>query len=79
MPSTTMKAKIDRIVTHAPHLVARKRSFGLGDIVAAVAQPIARAVDKVTGSKLTSCVPCKQRQAALNSFVPNVTKPFSRK
>lgn len=51
---------------------------GLGDVVAAVANPIALLVDKTTGSKLSGCQPCGQRRDALNKIVPNILKPFSR-
>lgn len=40
----------------------------LGDKVAAVAQPIAKAIDSVLGTKLQDCQPCKDRQAALNKI-----------
>jgi hypothetical protein len=39
---------------------------GLGDLVAAVAQPIARAIDAAAGTKLAECGGCKKRRAALN-------------
>jgi len=39
---------------------------GLGDLVAAVAQPIARVIDAAAGTKLAECGGCKQRRAALN-------------
>lgn len=39
---------------------------GLGDLVAAFAQPIARAIDAAAGTKLAECGGCKKRRAALN-------------
>ena len=39
---------------------------GLGDLVAAVAQPIARAIDAAAGTKLAECGGCKRRREALN-------------
>lgn len=39
---------------------------GLGDLVAAVAQPIARVSDAILGTKLVGCTSCAERQAALN-------------
>lgn len=49
-----------------------KEGTGLGDAVAAVAQPIARALDKVLGTAIAQCGGCKARQAALNRMVPNL-------
>jgi hypothetical protein len=46
--------------------------LGLGDVVALVAQPIARAIDAVAGTNLKECGGCKQRQAKLNRIAPNV-------
>lgn len=43
---------------------------GLGDLVAKVAQPIAKAIDKVAGTNLKECGGCKKRQAALNKMFP---------
>jgi hypothetical protein len=43
---------------------------GLGDAVAQVAQPIARAIDSVLGTNVQGCGSCKARQAALNKVVP---------
>ena len=52
--------------------------FGLGDAVAAVAQPIAGAIDRVAGTKLKGCGGCKGRRRALNRAVPNLIPPFLR-
>jgi hypothetical protein len=52
------------------------RGMGLGDLVAKVAQPIARAIDAVAGTDLANCTGCAQRKAALNKIVPNVTNPM---
>ena len=43
---------------------------GLGDIVAKVAQPIAKAIDRVSGGKthLANCPPCKKRQEDWNKI-----------
>lgn len=45
---------------------------GLGDLVARVAQPIARAIDAATGhrTQVASCGGCKARQAGLNKIIP---------
>ena len=41
--------------------------FGLGDAVHAVAQPIAAAIDKLTGTNIKGCSACAKRRAILNS------------
>ena len=43
---------------------------GLGDAVAVVAQPIARAIDRAFGTNVAGCGGCKARQAALNKSLP---------
>ena len=43
---------------------------GLGDAVAMVAQPIARAIDSALGTNVAGCGGCKARQAALNKVLP---------
>jgi hypothetical protein len=45
---------------------------GLGDLVATVANPIARALDATLGTHLVGCQPCAQRRAALNRLVPKL-------
>lgn len=46
------------------------RATGLGDVVAKVAQPIAKAVDAVAGTNLANCGGCKRRQQKLNQKFP---------
>lgn len=41
--------------------------YGLGDVVHAVAQPIARAIDTVAGTNIQGCGACAKRRAMLNS------------
>jgi len=43
---------------------------GIGDAVALVAQPIARAIDAALGTNVQGCGGCKARQAALNQALP---------
>lgn len=43
---------------------------GLGDVVALVAQPIAKTIDKVFHTNVAGCGGCKQRQQKLNELVP---------
>jgi hypothetical protein len=54
----------------------RAKPRGLGDLVALVAEPIARASDAVLGTHLVGCGGCAQRRAALNALVPDITKPL---
>jgi hypothetical protein len=42
---------------------------GLGDVVAAVAKPVARAIDKVAGTDLKNCEGCKGRRERLNGWL----------
>ena len=44
--------------------------LGLGDIVAKVAQPIAKTIDSVAKTNLKSCGGCKKRQEKLNQLLP---------
>lgn len=44
---------------------------GLGDQVARLAKPIARALDATLGTNLASCPSCDDRQAALNHLFPS--------
>lgn len=50
--------------------VERKPTTGLGDVVAAFAKPIARAL------KLEGCGGCRQRQIILNRLIPDVRHPL---
>lgn len=51
---------------------ATRRMVGLGDVVAALAQPVAKLVGK------TDCAGCKKRKAKLNAAVPDVRRPFAQ-
>ena len=58
-----------------------KAPLGLGDAVAMVSQPIARAIDGVAGTNLATCRPCTGpggRKDRLNAAVPDVLHPFKR-
>ncbi len=46
------------------------KTYGLGDAVATLASPIARAL------KLGDCKGCKGRQALLNRAIPDLLHPF---
>jgi hypothetical protein len=43
---------------------------GLGDIVALVAEPVAKASDRLLKTKLVGCAPCAARRAKLNQKFP---------
>lgn len=43
---------------------------GLGDVVAAIAKPVAAVIDKALGTGLSDCAACRERQEALNRIVP---------
>ena len=53
-----------------PRISARKYR-GLGDVVAAVAQPIARAIDAVAGTDIQHCRGCAARREKLNARFPS--------
>ena len=57
------------------HYVPPAKSFGLGDAVAAVAQPVARMIDAAMGTNLQGCGGCAKRKEFLNSLVPRLTRP----
>lgn len=50
-------------------------SKGLGDVVHKIAQPIARVIDRMAGTRIQTCGGCAQRRAALNQAFPFSTKP----
>ena len=43
---------------------------GLGDVVAVLAQPIARTIDHMAGTKIKDCGGCAKRRAILNAVWP---------
>lgn len=46
------------------------RARGLGDLVAAVAQPIAKAIDAMAGTDIKNCGGCAKRRDVLNRLLP---------
>jgi len=44
---------------------------GLGDRVKRIAQPIARAIDRVVGTNIQGCDACQKRQEYLNKKFPS--------
>lgn len=43
---------------------------GAGDLVAIIAQPIARAIDAVAGTNIVNCGGCAKRRQQLNEIIP---------
>lgn len=50
--------------------ISPKHYKGLGDVVHAVAQPVAKALDRVAGTALVDCESCSQRRERLNAKFP---------
>jgi hypothetical protein len=48
----------------------KRQMEGLGDAIALVAQPIAKAIDSVAGTNLQNCGGCAQRKGWINAAVP---------
>lgn len=67
-----MHLKPTKVITHV------KDRVGLGDLVAKVAQPLARAIDRVAGTNVAGCGGCKGRKDKLNAAVPDITHPFRK-
>lgn len=42
--------------------------IGLGDVVHAIAQPIAKIIDRVAGTNIAGCGTCAKRRASLNTL-----------
>jgi hypothetical protein len=53
-----------------PARVVRKKITGIGDVVHKIAQPIAKSIDMVAGTKIQQCGGCKKRREALNKAFP---------
>jgi hypothetical protein len=43
---------------------------GLGDKIAAIAQPVARVIDKIAGTKIAGCGGCRKMKDRLNAGMP---------
>jgi hypothetical protein len=48
----------------------KKKITGIGDVVEIAANPIARAIDAVAGTKIQGCQACKKRKDYLNKKFP---------
>lgn len=60
-------------------IISQKRKIGAGDFVEFFAQPIARGVDAVAGTKLADCQECPKRKEKLNAAVPDIFHPLRKK
>jgi hypothetical protein len=58
------------ILSDADYAELCQKYRGAGDIVTAVAQPIAKAIDAIAGTNIQNCGGCKQRQDELNKAFP---------
>ncbi len=58
---------IGRFSSYARH---PKRLRGAGDVVAIFAQPIAKAIDGVFKTRVSTCGGCAKRREALNKIIP---------
>lgn len=61
-----------RFNSNCQNTIVETKPFGLGDLVASIAQPIAKAIDAVVGTNTQGCGGCKQRRDALNKLVPRL-------
>lgn len=51
---------------------------GLGDLVEKLARPIAKASDRLLGTKLSGCSACSKRRRKLNQWIPDLKHPLRR-
>jgi hypothetical protein len=58
-----------------PVRVVKKTITGIGDVAHKIAQPMARAIDKVAGTNIQGCGACQKRKEYLNEKFPiNLTR-----
>ena len=62
--------KNNRDETMEELLEKERRARGLGDVVELVAQPVAKAIDKIAGTRIQHCGGCKKRKEFLNKKFP---------
>jgi len=66
MPPRKSRAAVPPALPPLPPLPIR----GLGDLIHAVAQPIATVIDKAVGTNLKTCGACAKRREKLNQKFP---------
>jgi hypothetical protein len=54
-----------------PQKPIEKLPLGIGDRVERIAQPIARAIDRVAGTNIQGCGACQKRKKYLNEKFPS--------
>ena len=57
-------------MTRHPLKISRRDMRGAGDLVHAIAQPVAEWIDSKTGSRLSECQGCPKRRVWLNRVLP---------
>jgi hypothetical protein len=62
-----------RVLAFSP---VSRSSVGLGDLVARLADPIARLADRHLRTKLAGCSACSRRRAWLNRLLPDLRRPW---
>ena len=50
--------------------VSAKKYRGLGDVIEAVAKPVAKVIDRIAGTDIQNCQDCSRRQQNLNAKFP---------
>lgn len=58
------------LISHTVDDVDQLAAAGLGDKIERIAKPIARAIDKVAGTKIAGCGGCKKMKDRLNAGMP---------
>jgi hypothetical protein len=62
----------EEVETEIPKRVIEKKTVhGLGDAVHKIANPIARAIDRVAGTNIQGCGSCQKRKEYLNEKFPS--------
>jgi hypothetical protein len=67
-----LKKYMKRVIKiNEPTPPIKNTNVGLGDRVERIAQPIARAIDRVAGTNIRGCSACQVRKKYLNKKFPN--------
>jgi len=69
-PAPIEPIAVDESVEVASQAPTGSKVFGLGDVVADIAEPIAKASDTVFKTKLRGCSACRKRREMLNTLMP---------
>lgn len=54
------------------------KPIGAGDVVAAVAQPIAAVIDWALWTDILNCSSCEERRKKWNKMMPNILRPLQK-